>query len=79
MEVKQVLFRDESGDLFAGILLDDDRIICGCCGGIFERGDAAIVKVFNQWADISKEIAEPFLNWQDLSDKELEKLYWDGR
>ena len=58
MEIAQVLFRDEENNLCAGIRLDDGRVLCGCCGGILEPEDFTVVKVFNDWEDISNAIVE---------------------
>lgn len=52
--LKQIMFRDEDGTVLGGFLTDSGEIICGCCGGIF--GDAKIVKVFEDWVDLSEEI-----------------------
>lgn len=58
MKIAQVIFRDEWGNACAGIRLDDGRILCGCCGGIYEPEETTIVKVFNHWGDISNAITE---------------------
>ena len=58
MEIVQVIFRDEENNLCAEIRLDDGRILCGCCGGIFRPEEITIVKVFHDWEDISNAIAE---------------------
>lgn len=58
MEIAQVIFKDGEHNLFAGIRLDDGRVLCGCCGGIFRPEEITIVKVFNDWEDISNAIAE---------------------
>ena len=58
METAQVIFRDEENNLCAGIRLDDGRVLCGCCGGIFRPEEITIVKVFNDWAYISDAIAD---------------------
>lgn len=54
--MKQVSFKDYDGVVRGGILLDNDDVICGCCGGIMESDDIEIVKVFDDWVDISNEI-----------------------
>ena len=58
MEIAQVLFKDEWGKACAGIRLDDGRILCGCCGGIYKPEEVTIVKVFHDWEDISNAIVE---------------------
>ena len=58
MKIAQVIFRDEWGNACAGIRLDDGRILCGCCGGIYEPEETTIVKVFHDWEDISNAIAD---------------------
>ena len=57
MEVAQVLFKDGEHNLFAGIRLDDGRVLCGCCGVIFEPEEITIVKVFGHWGNIANTIA----------------------
>lgn len=57
---KQIRFRDiEADTIIGGIQLDNGDVICGCCGGIFEAGDPdiEIIEVFEDWIDISHEIA----------------------
>lgn len=57
--VKQVLFFDNDNKAYeGGILLEDGRIICGCCGGIIEADDEnfKIIKIFDNWVNISEEI-----------------------
>ena len=58
MKIAQVLFKDEWGNVCAGIRLDDGRVICGCCGGIYELEETTIVKVFHDWEDITDAIAD---------------------
>lgn len=37
---KQIMFKDLDGeDKHGGILLDNEDVICGCCGGIFEADE----------------------------------------
>lgn len=73
MEIRQVLFRDEENLLSAGIRLEDGRVICGCCGGIFEPEDITVVKVFSNWENISDAIAG-LDNWKNLTDDDIECL-----
>lgn len=68
----QVMFYDGEG-MCSGILFDD-KIICGCCGGIFEVEDVyenaqidgveVAIRMFTNWVDVSDEIkgdaSEPF-------------------
>ena len=44
-------------NVFGGILLDDDNIICGCCGGLFKKDDPNVEIIEElEWIDISNEI-----------------------
>ena len=68
----QVMFYDGDG-MCSGILFGD-KIICGCCGGIFEVEDVyenaqidgvkVAIRMFTSWVDVSDEIkgdaSEPF-------------------
>lgn len=59
--IKQVVFKDfENGATCGGIMLENGDVICGCCGGLLEadeRGDTwDIVKFYDTWVDISREI-----------------------
>lgn len=68
----QVMFYD-GGEMHSGIMFGD-KIICACCGGIFEVEDVyknaqvdgieAAIRVFTSWVDLSDEIkgdtSEPF-------------------
>ena len=61
--MKQVLFLDlEQKTLQTGFLLDDGRLICGCCGGIYEKEEEGtaftIVKASEEWQDIQSAILE---------------------
>ena len=71
MEIVQVLFRDEENNLCAGIRLDDGRVLCGCCGGIFEPEEITIVKVFHDWGDISNAIAGLDDGRENMSDDDI--------
>ena len=64
MEIRQVLFRDEENLLSAGIRLEDGRVICGCCGGIFEPEDITVVSDAIAGLD----------NWKNLTDDDIECL-----
>lgn len=59
----QVMFYDGDG-MCSGIMFGD-KIICGCCGAIFEVEDVIdnakidgvdAIKMFTYWADLSDEI-----------------------
>ena len=55
--MKQVKFREIGEDIeIGGILLDDGKIICGCCGGLFEPEDVEIIREYEDWIDLSEEI-----------------------
>ena len=63
----QVLFYDGEGTA-AGIMIGE-KIICGCCGAVFEiddvienaRGDGVpAISWFKNWVDISEEIGQCF-------------------
>lgn len=63
--MKQCKFYDIENDVIhGGIITDDGDIICGCCGGLIEHdeiGDGEgcthrILKVYNDWIDLTCEI-----------------------
>ena len=59
--MKQVRFIDKENDVIhGGILTDDGDIICGCCGGLIEKGDIGkthqILEVYKFWVDLDEEI-----------------------
>ena len=56
METKQVEFTPDGEEVFGGILCDNEFIICGCCGGVYEKGEVTILKTFNLWVPLSDEI-----------------------
>lgn len=57
MKAKQVKFKDFDGVILGGILIEDEEIvICGCCGVIFEVEEIEIVEVYNYWVDLSSDI-----------------------
>lgn len=44
-----VFFKDtfeENPEINSGLLLDDENIICLCCGSIIEKGDYTIIKKY---------------------------------
>lgn len=57
MIAKQVDFYDnENQEFHGGILIDNDYIICGCCGGVFEVKELDVDKIYiyDNWIDIEK-------------------------
>lgn len=55
METKQVKFMDNEGNIFGGIVVDDEFLICGCCGGVLEKNEVKILATL-EWVPISDEI-----------------------
>ena len=60
-EMKQCSFRvldeleDENLDtaeIYYGILVIEQGVICGCCGGFFPLDEVEIVEIFN-WKDLT--------------------------
>ena len=58
MFTKQVKFKDSEG-IHGGILINDETLICGCCGGVFIK---------DEWEDLEVVIMEEYANWMDLDD-----------
>lgn len=67
MVTKQCKFADLYGDVHGGIYImtngqtediENDYIICGCCGGIFQLDDDSIDwwSIYPDWVNISQEI-----------------------
>lgn len=63
MLTRQCYFKDEGADtIMGGIYVDngDEKyIICGCCGGVYDKDDIENLEVFElyeSWVDISEEI-----------------------
>lgn len=62
MYVRQVKFRTEDNPhkWFGGIMIDDEYIICGCCGGVYDKYDVADGTIIEfhplHWVDISDAI-----------------------
>lgn len=65
--VKQVKFKitdDSIGDpneILGGIAIFDDNsylvnIICGCCGSILESEDIKIIRIYENWIDLTDDI-----------------------
>lgn len=57
MNTKQVCFRAKGEDeFFGGILVDDEYVICGCCGGVVPIDEIAQMESYHHWVNISDEI-----------------------
>ena len=56
MLTRQVKFIDENETVLGGIMINDDYIICGCCGGVIETEDVTILEIYDTWINISEEI-----------------------
>ena len=54
MDTKMVKFSYD-GETFGGIMVNDEWIICGCCGSVFEVGEVEIIETLS-WVNISDEI-----------------------
>ena len=59
--MKQIMFYDKiNNEKHGGILTDNGDIICGCCGGLIEKedvdSDVEIIKVFEDWVELTDEI-----------------------
>ena len=60
---KLVYFRDtfeDNSDPQFGIVLDDEHILCLCCGGILEKGDYEILKRC-KWFNFSEEMKDDLI------------------
>lgn len=67
-----VLFKDlleENSTPHFGILLDDESVICLCCGGILEPEDREIIQKFNGFSYLDETLKEYY-----LSDEEKDLL-----
>lgn len=59
--MKQVIFTEKyfDGDYYdkyhAGILTDNGDVICLECGGLIEKDEVEIVKVFDSWVNLEEE------------------------
>ena len=61
MTTKQVKFFDnENQAIHGGILISDEILICGCCGGVFIK---------DEWDDLGITIMEEYANWMDLDEE----------
>ena len=62
MTTKQVKFLDKNNqEIHGGILVNNEALICGCCGGVFikdewENSGIEIVKEYNYWVNLDEEI-----------------------
>ena len=61
MKTKQVKFLDkESGCVLGGILIDNTKLICGCCGSVFdlteEDCDVELIEIYDWWVDLTETI-----------------------
>lgn len=58
--VKQIRFEDLVGDVYGGLLVNDEYIICGHCGQIIylneNEEDYKIIEIYNTWVPLSDEI-----------------------
>ena len=58
MLTQQVKFWDDDNkEWFGGIMIDNEYIICGCCGSVFDCDK------------LSEEDIEPYRKWVDISDE----------
>lgn len=55
MKIKQIKFREDEA-IIGGFLVDDNTIICGCCGGTFEKDEIEILEIYDSWVDLNCEI-----------------------
>ena len=56
MTTKQVCFRAEGEtEFFGGILVNDEYVICGCCGGVVPIDEVAEMELYKNWVNISDE------------------------
>lgn len=59
MKTTQIKFFDSDNNCWCGgILVNDDYVICGCCGGGFPLSELDSDKIiyFQRWVNISDEI-----------------------
>lgn len=56
MVCQQIRFCDPDGEELGGILVDNTYVICGCCGGVFEKDEVSILHIYTDWVDINEEI-----------------------
>lgn len=59
----QVKFWDVDGDHYIGGIAYRDKIICGCCGGIFD-----IIEIYESAPNtLEEDPIIPYDNWVDIS------------
>ena len=59
MLAQQVQFWDDDNkEWFGGIMIDNEYIICGCCGSVYECNELKKKKIipYDAWINISDEI-----------------------
>lgn len=52
---KQVKFRPWGEEITLGGIWDTNaqKIICGCCGGLYSHEEIELIKVYDDWENIS--------------------------
>ena len=65
--IKQVkIYEFDNGAYHGGIQLQNGDVICGCCGWICPKNKEGVlwklVKVYDNWVDLTKEICGDDLN-----------------
>ena len=74
---KQIKFRDLENDAVrGGIELDSGDVICGCCGGLFEKDDEGTtwqkITEYANWVDLTSEICGSDIDDNDEANSEPE-------
>lgn len=73
MTTKQVLFVDPAeNDVNMGILVNDEYVICACCGGVYEIDEILIIREYDFWVNFNEEICD---NLDLLLAKEIAEKY----
>ena len=61
MRTQQVKFFDkENQKLHGGILINDETLICGCCGSVFIK---------DEWDDLGIVILTEYKTWMNLDEE----------
>ena len=61
MTTKQVKFFDRKNqDFYDGILINGETLICGCCGGVYNK---------DKWSDMGISILEEYDCWVNLEEE----------
>lgn len=61
MTTKQVKFFDgKDQEIHGGILINDETLICGCCGGVYDK---------DEWSDMGIFILEEYDYWVSLEEE----------